>query len=1536
METTSLEAPAFHSPQQDEGMLDMQDEAPSFDAYEDESDHDEYEDEESLPQHELNAILEEEKEERIRQDDTAEEKGGEMAYISDLPKPPVMNRAVSDAVVSEPSTNINNPNRRQRMSMKEFRLSLALDAAQLGKLTRLNEHTVTAVATESTNETEKDWSGIKAAHKLGTKSAFIRVVIEAAAMGRLHRGSEKSYTVTNYDEREEELNKNISEDANEAAKGMIEKILDTMQDTEYQLDEMLNELEVLQEVDPFSIEEFLPVLDALKSQVDALNHHLRFQPNSASTRLEQTIEQNREDISKSWAHHLTVIEDMENYQNAEDTFNGQNLAVIPCFDEPTFKKPTTFFMTKGKQRKLVPVQAAKEGRLKMELLSSGSDIRVRSTCHCPYCKKPSSFQTQSYKHMRERKQANDTTLKKELVGLARNRPSKKIVFAKSASANPLKPTPNFSKGMQHGMSWKSPRTQRRNFKEAEERRRMIEEQKALMLPGIDESTSTTGEPTDENNLHEPSFEGGKLTPTQQPKEAVSPSSENSSEPAKPRSSFGAGLISMISPRSSKRRSQKVGATKEAEKKKSEKSTAGRLMDWLSPSSHKRKVESSANTTSDSKPFTIPGLPSLYDDDESSTSSFANIGEEPDEPPEKTTAESNTNDSKSAAIPSLPSLDDAEESASEQPEEALDKYYAEIMEGFNDDVSPEVLHPADVSSKTSDNKTLVIPALPSLDDEEKCTAKELPQAAPKGMQPSTHVIEATHSDEGTIPDTEETIKESIQVDRASEHRADLTTNMAIPPDSVAPESPASQSTNAVDLDVASPAEEKNGPNSPPRTILQQNMSDNKSQQSQPTAMSPHGKSHDDLLSSSQYKSDVEDANNRSISLSEVDNIDFLSTTSLSRAASALDQRTDEETELLDQCDYLMPLKDPNSSHLSGFESSTSFTEYVDLDDGAFAKSKKTVSRNNSLQSDSSASKSSRRSHKLKRNSSSSSFSSKSRKKDKLSSSNSMRSDGSVKSSRSKKKSDRKSNKQSRSQRSERSIESEGSTKSAPPPLNSVKSDGSTKSSKSKKKSDRKAESSIPIPPPPSLKSSRSGGSVKSAKSRKSRSPKPGDSAKSSKSKKQLSRHLSMSREGATKPKRRELKRSNSIGSVKSSKTSRGSRRVNPDLADSAKSSKSKKKLTRHLSLMKEGSGKPARRSTKEALLDKSSDVDDSPKSSKSKRESAKTESKPKEKPQNWWQLDFVNLDEDDSGKRRSTEVKRCRSMGAASAKSSRRSRREDLKGEGQGKGKLSRHLSMPRAGAMKPNRRSNDASQSGSSGLESPTSTKSKRNSRHSNIKSDGPAKSSKSKNKLSRHSSMPRAGSSKPESRSIKKTASLHARTLQEGDQKEEQDDAPKRSSGISQRERSVSPSTRRSYLAPFSSPRAGRTVIPQKKKPSSAGRKSTNDSENSSHSTRKTVSKFSAPPRGEMRRTEESKTTNPDLQEYRTLVKMAVADTSSDVSSLRSSQSSLLSNDYEGDGAVRQPRPRTPSPAATPSSPLPSPHQSNPPVSSDLTQHSF
>ncbi|CAJ1932862.1 unnamed protein product [Cylindrotheca closterium] len=1392
--------------------------APEDDADYDESDHDEYYIEEgetmSMPQHERNAM----EEERIQLD--SEEKGGELDYdsSSDLPLlSSVMNSR------TRPTTDINNNNRstsnnygKSRHSPRtpdgslvsnELRLSLALDAAQLGKLTRLNEHVVTAVATEeSKKKKETDWTGIKAAHNLNGKSAFIRVCIEAAAMGRLHRGSEKSYTVSNYDESEEEANKNIINiTSKEAAKGMIDTILETMQETEYQLDEILNELEVLQEVDPYSIEEFLPVLDTLKSQVDALTHHLLYQPNTASTRLEKVIDEQREDISKSWAHHLTVIEDMENFQNTKDTFDDQNLAVIPCFDIPTFKKPT-FFMTKGKQRKAIPLQAAKEGLLKMELLASGSDIRVRSTCHCPYCKKPSSFQTQSYKHMRERKQANDATLKNELVGLARKRPSKKIVFAKSAPSikNPLKPTPNLDGGMQHGLSWKSPRTQRRNFREAEARRKLIEQQKAHMLPAIDESDSKVAviEPMDAapNNLDattaplvysSPSIttekeklsatDLGSQTPPLEQEEVASPSSDFS-EPSKPRSSFGAGILALVSPRSSKgvlakRALQNAGAPEGDRRNMMERSASQRLMDWLSPSSSikKNKVDSNSNVR-EIKTFTIPGLPSLDgdddDDDEEST-----LEEQLATSPKDNTIESNANNGKPFTIPGLPSLDDddddddnEEESTSpsvkieEQPERSSRKSISIDMTGMLTRNTPKEEEP---------------PSITAIDEEyysDEVIEEEIVEE---------EIIEEEYNDEGSMPAIEEEIEEEIL-----------------------------------------------------------------------------------------------------------------------EGSIRIDHSTQEP--LPEKCDYMMPLKG-GDSHSTVFDSST---EFVELDDEASAKSKTSIFRSNSLRSEASASGSSRKSSRSSKPNRSNSFSShgssslKSQKKDKASRSKSpMKSDGSVKSSRSKKKSDRK------SERKSRSLDSD-SVKSAKSDDSILSPPGSTKSSRSRKKSDRKRDKksrnknvesvmsgdsedlSISTPPPPPLKSVKSTGSeksTKSSKSRSSKSPKPEDSAKSSRSKKKLSRHLSLQPAGSKKPERRAPKRSTSIGSVKSSKSSRASRRENRTI-DSAKSSKSKKKLTRHLSLMQEGSRKPERRTTKEALRHKSVDSGGSPKSSKSKKKPSKTDTKPsEEEPEGWWQLDWANL-EDGDGKRRSTGVKRCRSMGAASVKSSRlrNARREQLNGDGSGKPKLVRHNSMPGVRPSRPERRSSDKSRPTTADPES-QSTKSRKKSRR-NMKSDGSVKSSKSsrsKKKLSRHLSMPQKGSSKPERRSTK-----------------------------NRKDRSVSPQGR-TYLAPMKSPRAGRVVGPGTKESSANGRKRINDSERTSRSTpisaSDVVSKYSAPPEREVKRTASAETIA-GLEEYRALVKLAVAETSSDVSSLRSSQSSLQSQDTAADGGL--PRPPPPPPTSPPQSP--------------------
>jgi hypothetical protein len=362
---------------------------------------------------------------------------------------------------------------------KEHRVLVASDAAAMGRLTRLGEHIVDSVAIGNTTD-DGCWSGIKSADQLDSRSTHIRVVMEAAALVRLSRGSERRYTVANWDQ---DVNEHKADNNNEYS--MISSALSKLEEAEYQVDDILQEIKALGEVDPDSIDDVMLLLFSLKGHIDSLSYHYEHLPSRVSSLIDDAITEQRDDISKSWAHHMTVLEALETYQNTKDTFDGQHLAVLPCLQEPAFVQPL-HYMTKKNMRDALAIQAAKGGMRRTDQLSKATSIRIRPTCTCPYCGSPSSFQTQSYKKMRARRKANDESLKKELVGIARKRPAKRTMVRRSISVGnhsqsrkvvargPMRsysmvglcesPSQNNEDGPSE--DWVSPMTQRRQAREA--------------------------------------------------------------------------------------------------------------------------------------------------------------------------------------------------------------------------------------------------------------------------------------------------------------------------------------------------------------------------------------------------------------------------------------------------------------------------------------------------------------------------------------------------------------------------------------------------------------------------------------------------------------------------------------------------------------------------------------------------------------------------------------------------------------------------------------------------------------------------------------------------------------------------------------------------------------------------------------------------------------------------------------------------------------------------------------------------------------
>lgn len=105
---------------------------------------------------------------------------------------------------------------------KNMFVDVAMEAARIGTLTRLNEHTVVAVAAPKVEEVWKGPSGLRTDH---LRSAFFVAINEAAALGAMKR--QKAHEVTNYDEKayvEEEEPEDIDKMTDENGRRVVRQM----------------------------------------------------------------------------------------------------------------------------------------------------------------------------------------------------------------------------------------------------------------------------------------------------------------------------------------------------------------------------------------------------------------------------------------------------------------------------------------------------------------------------------------------------------------------------------------------------------------------------------------------------------------------------------------------------------------------------------------------------------------------------------------------------------------------------------------------------------------------------------------------------------------------------------------------------------------------------------------------------------------------------------------------------------------------------------------------------------------------------------------------------------------------------------------------------------------------------------------------------------------------------------------------------------------------------------------------------------------
>jgi hypothetical protein len=225
------------------------------------------------------------------------------------------------------------------------RLLVALDAAKMGELTRLNEYQVESVAIEKRNYDEEggQWE-LKSSDQINIGSSYLKCSMEAASQGL--KKQLKPHIVTNYDE-----------DNNEEEEGDS----------------------VVEEVDQ--------VLRSSLLVTNFVDEQMKERPKSLLPE-----------------HILKKMGDME---TSREKYSRDAIAALPSKTIPVYSaKPAD--MTRSRLRIAVPEEAVKGSVARKRRLDESKYVRIRDTCNCAYCKMPSPFQTQGYRALaKKQKQGAD-------------------------------------------------------------------------------------------------------------------------------------------------------------------------------------------------------------------------------------------------------------------------------------------------------------------------------------------------------------------------------------------------------------------------------------------------------------------------------------------------------------------------------------------------------------------------------------------------------------------------------------------------------------------------------------------------------------------------------------------------------------------------------------------------------------------------------------------------------------------------------------------------------------------------------------------------------------------------------------------------------------------------------------------------------------------------------------------------------------------------------------------------------------------------
>jgi hypothetical protein len=228
---------------------------------------------------------------------------------------------------------------------KQTRRSVALDAANVGQFTRLCEQVVDSIASADRDESD-DWQLKKGSLTAAMKSTFHQVIHEAAALGQLKRLKPVIVTNSNYDAEKQEPQEQPQ--------------------TPYQ--------------------------------------ESRRRIRRASSLVDGFVEESKKQKAKSWSADNSALDKLEQLEEASTILSPLSTTTTPYEALPSpvvphFRKRFSG-MTRHKLTECLAQGVAEGAHVRASRLQQEQQIKVRTSCHCVYCQRPSPHQTLHYQQLR--------------------------------------------------------------------------------------------------------------------------------------------------------------------------------------------------------------------------------------------------------------------------------------------------------------------------------------------------------------------------------------------------------------------------------------------------------------------------------------------------------------------------------------------------------------------------------------------------------------------------------------------------------------------------------------------------------------------------------------------------------------------------------------------------------------------------------------------------------------------------------------------------------------------------------------------------------------------------------------------------------------------------------------------------------------------------------------------------------------------------------------------------------------------------------